>query len=242
MILEIRRSHLVISAAKKKSTWNLLNIHYEHRAAFEASRSCSFDWIPLENLITLPPVPLITETLWKDSWICDCENENIDLRRFCTLKNVKLAGGFTTFSDCQSRCPTDVCVCCALQLSVQQRVFNIANELLHTEKAYVSRLHLLDQVFCGRLMEEARARGSFPCEVVMGIFSNICSIYCFHQQFLLPALEKRMEEWWVNMEQEERETQAERHTRLDFSIAMKGLVSQTWNVTEKDLQWQLSDL
>uniref|UniRef100_A0A8C9X4N6 FYVE, RhoGEF and PH domain containing 1 n=1 Tax=Sander lucioperca TaxID=283035 RepID=A0A8C9X4N6_SANLU len=30
--------------------------------------------------------------------------------------------------------------------------------------------------------------------VVQGIFSNICSIYCFHQQFLLPALQKRMEE------------------------------------------------
>ncbi|KAG1972161.1 FYVE, RhoGEF and PH domain-containing protein 1 isoform X4 [Pimephales promelas] len=84
------------------------------------------------------------------------------------------------------------------ELSFQQRVFNIANELLHTEKAYVSRLHLLDQVFCAQLMEEARARSSFPCEVVMGIFSNICSIYCFHQQFLLPALEKRMEEWDLN--------------------------------------------
>ncbi|XP_056320047.1 FYVE, RhoGEF and PH domain-containing protein 1 isoform X2 [Danio aesculapii] len=84
------------------------------------------------------------------------------------------------------------------EMSVQQRVFNIANELLHTEKAYVSRLHLLDQVFCAQLMEEARARSSFPCEMVMGIFSNICSIYCFHQQFLLPALEKRMEEWDLN--------------------------------------------
>ncbi|KAJ8371328.1 hypothetical protein SKAU_G00113560 [Synaphobranchus kaupii] len=84
------------------------------------------------------------------------------------------------------------------ELSIQQRVFNIANELLHTEKAYVSRLHLLDQVFCSQLMEEARSRTSFPCEVVMGIFSNICSIYCFHQQFLLPALEKRMEEWDSN--------------------------------------------
>ncbi|KAK6304020.1 hypothetical protein J4Q44_G00264740 [Coregonus suidteri] len=81
------------------------------------------------------------------------------------------------------------------ELSVQQRVFNIANELLHTEKAYVSRLHLLDQVFCSSLLEEARSRSSFPLDVVMGIFSNICSIYCFHQQFLLPALEKRMEEW-----------------------------------------------
>lgn len=36
--------------------------------------------------------------------------------------------------------------CLSVQLSVQQRVFNIANELLHTEIAYVSKLHLLDQV------------------------------------------------------------------------------------------------
>lgn len=36
--------------------------------------------------------------------------------------------------------------CLCDQMSVQQRVFNIANELLHTEIAYVSKLHLLDQV------------------------------------------------------------------------------------------------
>ncbi|CAL8260228.1 unnamed protein product [Gadus morhua 'NCC'] len=47
-------------------------------------------------------------------------------------------------------------------------------------------------------MEESRSRASFPPDVVQGIFSNICSIYCFHQQFLLPALQKRMEEWHVN--------------------------------------------
>lgn len=86
----------------------------------------------------------------------------------------------------------------SIELSVQQRVFNIANELLHTEIAYVTKLHLLDQVFCARLLEEARSRSSFPCDVVQGIFSNICSIYCFHQQFLLPALQKRMEEWDLN--------------------------------------------
>ncbi|XP_015253510.1 PREDICTED: FYVE, RhoGEF and PH domain-containing protein 1 isoform X2 [Cyprinodon variegatus] len=86
----------------------------------------------------------------------------------------------------------------SVELSVHQRVFNIANELLLTEIAYVSKLHLLDQVFCARLLEEARSRSSFPCDVVQGIFSNICSIYCFHQQFLLPALQKRMEEWDSN--------------------------------------------
>ncbi|XP_037830350.1 FYVE, RhoGEF and PH domain-containing protein 1 [Kryptolebias marmoratus] len=86
----------------------------------------------------------------------------------------------------------------SVELSVHQRVFNIANELLHTEITYVSKLHLLDQVFCARLLEEARSRSSFPCDVVQGIFSNICSIYCFHQQFLLPALQNRMEEWDLN--------------------------------------------
>uniref|UniRef100_A0A3B3HC97 FYVE, RhoGEF and PH domain containing 1 n=1 Tax=Oryzias latipes TaxID=8090 RepID=A0A3B3HC97_ORYLA len=60
-----------------------------------------------------------------------------------------------------------------------------------------SNLHVL-QVFCARLLEEARSRSSFPNDVVQGIFSNICSIYCFHQQFLLPALQKRMEEWTTN--------------------------------------------
>ncbi|KAM9324732.1 FYVE, RhoGEF and PH domain-containing protein 1 [Gastrophryne carolinensis] len=84
------------------------------------------------------------------------------------------------------------------EFTARQKVYNIANELLQTEKAYVSRLHLLDQVFCARLLEEAGTKGSFPIEVVMGIFSNICSIYCFHQQFLLPELEKRMQEWETN--------------------------------------------
>lgn len=33
-----------------------------------------------------------------------------------------------------------------LQCTEAQKLFNIANELLHTEEAYVKRLHLLDQV------------------------------------------------------------------------------------------------
>uniref|UniRef100_A0A3P9CPK9 FYVE, RhoGEF and PH domain containing 4b n=1 Tax=Maylandia zebra TaxID=106582 RepID=A0A3P9CPK9_9CICH len=72
--------------------------------------------------------------------------------------------------------------------STEQKLFNIATELLQTEKAYVTRLHLLDQVFCSRLTEEA-GRGSFPPEVIRNIFANISSIYSFHSQFLLPDLE-----------------------------------------------------
>nr|XP_014348103.1 PREDICTED: FYVE, RhoGEF and PH domain-containing protein 4 isoform X2 [Latimeria chalumnae] len=77
----------------------------------------------------------------------------------------------------------------------EQKLYKIANELLQTEKAYVSRLNLLDQVFCTRLTEEANKYGSFPVDVVNKIFSNISSINAFHSKFLLPDLEKRMEEW-----------------------------------------------
>ncbi|KAM4615616.1 FYVE, RhoGEF and PH domain-containing protein 4-like [Polymixia lowei] len=79
--------------------------------------------------------------------------------------------------------------------SGERKLYKIASELLQTERAYVARLHLLDQVFCSRLSEEA-GRGSFPPEVVRNIFSNIPSIHSFHSQFLLPDLEKRMDHWW----------------------------------------------
>ncbi|KAG7263039.1 hypothetical protein CRUP_009445 [Coryphaenoides rupestris] len=76
----------------------------------------------------------------------------------------------------------------------EQKLYKIASELLKTEKAYVARLNLLDQVFSAKLMEEA-AKGTFPAEVVKNIFSNISSVHTFHSQFLLPDLERRMGEW-----------------------------------------------
>ncbi|XP_074554209.1 FYVE, RhoGEF and PH domain-containing protein 4-like [Halichoeres trimaculatus] len=78
--------------------------------------------------------------------------------------------------------------------STEQKLYSIANELLQTERTYVARLHLLDQVFCSRLSEEA-GRGSFPSEVIRNIFSNISSIYSFHSQFLLPDLEHCICHW-----------------------------------------------
>ncbi|XP_078272982.1 FYVE, RhoGEF and PH domain-containing protein 4-like isoform X2 [Rhinoraja longicauda] len=77
----------------------------------------------------------------------------------------------------------------------EEKLYKIANELLLTERAFVSKLHLLDQVFCAKLLEEANSKGSFPAEVVTKIFSNISSIYAFHSQFLLPELETRMNLW-----------------------------------------------
>ncbi|NXP76448.1 FGD2 protein, partial [Ramphastos sulfuratus] len=74
----------------------------------------------------------------------------------------------------------------------------IALELLETEQAYVSRLHLLDQVFYTELMKEAKTRKTVPEEVVKMIFSNISSIYQFHAKFFLPELQERMEDWSCN--------------------------------------------
>ncbi|KAF5912600.1 hypothetical protein HPG69_004272 [Diceros bicornis minor] len=48
----------------------------------------------------------------------------------------------------------------------EQKLHKIANELLLTERAYVNRLDLLDQVFYCKLLEEAN-RGSFPAEMVL---------------------------------------------------------------------------
>uniref|UniRef100_A0A3P9MKT7 FYVE, RhoGEF and PH domain containing 3 n=1 Tax=Oryzias latipes TaxID=8090 RepID=A0A3P9MKT7_ORYLA len=79
----------------------------------------------------------------------------------------------------------------AHKCSEAQKLLNIAKELLHTEEAYVKRLNLLDQVFCTKLTE-----AGIPQEVITGIFSNISSIYCFHDKFLLPELKTRITGEW----------------------------------------------
>lgn len=62
---------------------------------------------------------------------------------------------------------------CVLQLSVQQRVFNIANELLHTEIAYVTKLHLLDQV--SRPLTMLRC---VPVSVCEPVISPLAGVLC----------------------------------------------------------------
>ncbi|XP_024860238.1 faciogenital dysplasia isoform X2 [Kryptolebias marmoratus] len=79
----------------------------------------------------------------------------------------------------------------AHKCSEAQKLLNIAKELLHTEEAYVKRLNLLDQVFCTKLTE-----AGIPQDVITGIFSNISSIYCFHDKFLLPDLKTRITGEW----------------------------------------------
>ncbi|XP_033105536.1 FYVE, RhoGEF and PH domain-containing protein 5-like, partial [Anneissia japonica] len=65
----------------------------------------------------------------------------------------------------------------------------VAYEVLTTERKYIDKLYLLDQVFRLRIGQ------SFPTEVVHQVFSNISSIYNFHKDFLLPQLEERMQQW-----------------------------------------------
>ncbi|XP_048203801.1 FYVE, RhoGEF and PH domain-containing protein 2 [Perognathus longimembris pacificus] len=71
----------------------------------------------------------------------------------------------------------------------------IVQELLETERAYVARLHLLDQVFFRELLSEARSSKAFPEDVVRLVFSNISSIHQFHAQFFLPELQRRLDSW-----------------------------------------------
>ncbi|KAJ1525738.1 hypothetical protein ONE63_008946 [Megalurothrips usitatus] len=80
----------------------------------------------------------------------------------------------------------------------KDRLFRLANELLMTERSYVAVLYLIDQVFHFRVDQENRAHPMFPQETVPQMFSNIKSIYKFHNDFLLPQLEGRMKIWDVD--------------------------------------------
>ncbi|KAL4226024.1 FYVE [Mactra antiquata] len=77
----------------------------------------------------------------------------------------------------------------------RDKLHEIALELLTTERAYVDRLHLLDQVFHFRVAMENKSGNFVPQEAVCSMFANIKPIYTFHNDFLLPQLETRMQNW-----------------------------------------------
>lgn len=79
--------------------------------------------------------------------------------------------------------------------SKRRKARQVAEELLATEKNYVNVLRLIDQVFQFKVDQENRAHPMFPPETVQHMFSNIKSIYKFHNDFLLPQLEERMQNW-----------------------------------------------
>ncbi|XP_078049056.1 FYVE, RhoGEF and PH domain-containing protein 4 [Augochlora pura] len=80
-------------------------------------------------------------------------------------------------------------------ISKKKKARQIAEELLATEKNYVNVLRLIDQVFQFRVDQENRAHPMFPMETVQQMFSNIKSIYIFHNDFLLPQLQERIQNW-----------------------------------------------
>ncbi|XP_028309972.1 faciogenital dysplasia isoform X2 [Gouania willdenowi] len=100
------------------------------------------------------------------------------------------SGEIHSLTDTQTGYVTDI-HSGASKCSEAQKLLNITKELLHTEEAYVKRLNLLDQVFCTKLTE-----AGIPQDVITGIFSNISSIYCFHDKFLLPELKTRITGEW----------------------------------------------
>ncbi|XP_074050860.1 FYVE, RhoGEF and PH domain-containing protein 4 isoform X4 [Macrotis lagotis] len=86
-------------------------------------------------------------------------------------------------------------------LGEEEDIVNPSNELIRegqilklAARNTSSQERYLFLIFYSKLLEEAN-RGSFPAEMVNKIFSNISSINAFHSKFLLPELEKRMQEW-----------------------------------------------
>jgi len=76
-----------------------------------------------------------------------------------------------------------------------KKIYNIVCEILSTERAYVKRLYLLDEVFQKRLQKEEKENNIIPEKTTNEIFSNLTPIHQFHSTFLLPGIEKRVFEW-----------------------------------------------
>ncbi|CAC5397164.1 FYVE, RhoGEF and PH domain-containing protein 1,FYVE, RhoGEF and PH domain-containing protein 4 [Mytilus coruscus] len=77
----------------------------------------------------------------------------------------------------------------------KDKIQQIVEELLSTEKAYVERLKLLDQTFQFRVVQENKIHNFLPDGVIPQMFSNVQSIYQFHNDFLLPQIKERVEKW-----------------------------------------------
>ncbi|XP_014681503.1 PREDICTED: FYVE, RhoGEF and PH domain-containing protein 1-like [Priapulus caudatus] len=74
-------------------------------------------------------------------------------------------------------------------------LYRIALEILTTERTYVDKLNLIDQVLHARLDAANERHNMFPDDVTKRMFSNMKSVYQLHHDFVLPQLEQRMQEW-----------------------------------------------
>uniref|UniRef100_A0A915HVK1 DH domain-containing protein n=1 Tax=Romanomermis culicivorax TaxID=13658 RepID=A0A915HVK1_ROMCU len=71
--------------------------------------------------------------------------------------------------------------------------FSAAQELVETERRYISKLHLLNKTFRQKV-EELNDK-SILGEKMCRLFSNVATLFIFHNDHLLPQLENRLKEW-----------------------------------------------
>ncbi|MFH4978865.1 hypothetical protein AB6A40_005574 [Gnathostoma spinigerum] len=73
------------------------------------------------------------------------------------------------------------------------KAWHAAKELVDSERRYVDKLRLLNEVFRKRIVDEK----ILEKEKISQLFANIASIHKFHEEHLLPALETSCREWHV---------------------------------------------
>ncbi|OQR66383.1 fyve, partial [Tropilaelaps mercedesae] len=112
--------------------------------------------------------------------------------------NSQLSSGASTTNNASVAVRSESCAtlnATELQQKTQNALREIAYELLTTERTYVTILTLLDQVFHFRVDQENRAAPMFSQEVITQMFSNLKSLYKLHNDFVLPKLEERLQNW-----------------------------------------------
>nr|XP_048307216.1 FYVE, RhoGEF and PH domain-containing protein 2 isoform X2 [Myodes glareolus] len=171
--------------AKEASVCNLVAVFENSRTLGTTPGSHSLDGQPQSPEHQLPLSPGPWETPPAEEAL-NSELRPVSRTYLNSLKNKLISGAW------RKSCQPGASPGPEAQEPEEKRV---VRELLETEQAYVARLHLLDQVFFQELLREAGRSKAFPEDVVRLIFSNISSIYCFHAQFFLPELQRRVDDW-----------------------------------------------
>ncbi|KRZ84503.1 FYVE, RhoGEF and PH domain-containing protein 4 [Trichinella sp. T8] len=78
---------------------------------------------------------------------------------------------------------------------VPDKAFYAAQELVDTERRYVSKLILLVETFKKRIEQENSNGRLIPVQKSRALFANLDSIYAFHKHHFLPQLQNRLREW-----------------------------------------------
>ncbi|CAK8675499.1 unnamed protein product [Clavelina lepadiformis] len=79
-----------------------------------------------------------------------------------------------------------------------KKLHSIAKEFLSSEQSYVDTLHEIDQVYLKKINEGRAEKDIIPEADLVKIFGHVTAIYQFHFNFLLPQLQKRLENWEEN--------------------------------------------